>query len=59
MEINFRFTADYEGEIPGAKADECGNWTLHSLSEAKAESRKYLEEVLCGITSANLIYPEK
>ena len=46
MRDTFSFIADYEGEIPGAKPEECGNYRLHSLEAAKAESKKYLEEVL-------------
>ena len=26
MRRTFRFVADYEGEIPGARPEECGNW---------------------------------
>ncbi len=32
----FRFVAEYEGEIPGTRPDECGNCRLHDLSAAKA-----------------------
>lgn len=32
----FRFIADYEGEIPGTRPDECGNCTFHDLAGAKA-----------------------
>ena len=34
-----------------------GNYLLHDLPMAKYEARKYLNEVLCCITEANLIYP--
>lgn len=43
MQKTFMFIANFEGEIPGTKPDECGNYKMHSLAEAKAESRKYLE----------------
>ena len=33
------------------------NYLLHDLPMAKYEARKYLNEVLCCITEANLIYP--
>ena len=36
---------------------DCGNYLLHDLPMAKYEARKYLNEVLCCITEANLIYP--
>lgn len=54
----FRFIADYEGEIPGAAAKDCGNYLLHDLPMAKYESRKYVEEVLENIEEKNLVYPE-
>lgn len=57
MKRTFRFVADFEGEIPGAAAKDCGNYLLHDLPMARFEARKYLEEVLEQITEANLVYP--
>ena len=57
MKRTFRFVADFEGEIPGAAAKDCGNYLLHDLPMARLEARKYLEEVLEQITEANLVYP--
>ncbi len=57
MKRTFRFVADFEGEIPGAAAKDCGNYLLHDLPMARIEARKYLEEVLEQITEANLVYP--
>ena len=57
MKRTFQFIADFEGEIPGQAAKDCGNYLLHDLPMAKYESKKYLEEVLNCITEANLIYP--
>ncbi|MBO7578054.1 MAG: S-ribosylhomocysteine lyase [Prevotella sp.] len=57
MKRTFRFVAEFEGEIPGAAAKDCGNYLLHDLPMARLEARKYLEEVLEQITEANLIYP--
>ena len=59
MKNTFRFIADYEGEIPGATAKDCGNWLLHDLPMARWEARKYLTEVLEHLTDANLHYPEQ
>ena len=56
MKDTFRFIADYEGEIPGTRPEDCGNYKMHSLAEAKRESRKYLEEVLEKLTTDNLNY---
>ncbi len=53
----FRFIADFEGEVPGAAPQDCGNYLLHDLPMARWESRKYLEEVLDKIEEKNLVYP--
>ena len=47
--------ARYEGEIPGAKAEECGNYLEHDLEGAKAEARAYAE-VIRDWTPENLAY---
>lgn len=59
MQRTFRFVAEFEGEIPGAAPQDCGNYLLHDLPMARLEARKYLEEVLEKITDANLTYPSK
>ncbi len=38
----FKFIADFDGEIPGVSAAECGNYKDHSLAGAKAEAEKFL-----------------
>ena len=53
----FRFIADYEGEIPGATAKDCGNYLLQDLPMARWEARKYLTEVLEVAKEENLVYP--
>lgn len=53
----FRFIADYEGEIPGAAARDCGNYLDQNLSMAKYLSKKYLREALENPTEQNLNYP--
>ena len=53
----FRFIAEYEGEVPGAAARDCGNYLLHDLPMARWEAAKYLHEVLEQATDANLQYP--
>lgn len=58
MKRTFRFVADFEGEIPGAAAKDCGNYLLHDLPMARLEARRYLEEVLVNIREENLIYPQ-
>ena len=58
MKKTFQFIADFNGEIPGAAAKDCGNWLLHDLPMAKYEAKKYLKEVLEVIKAENLTYPE-
>ena len=59
MQDTFRFVAEYEGEVPGAAPQDCGNYLLHDLPMAKWESAKYLHEVLEQMTEGNMNYPEK
>ena len=59
MQETFSFIADFEGEIPGANAHDCGNYMLNNLAMAKWEARKFLIEVLNAITPANLSYPNE
>ena len=57
MQETFRFVADFEGEVPGAAPQDCGNWLLHDLPMARLEARRYLEEVLLQCKPENLVYP--
>lgn len=41
----FDFIIGYEGEIPGAKADECGNYLEQNLAMAKYYAKRYLKEL--------------
>ncbi len=58
MKETFSFIAEFEGEIPGASAKDCGNYLMMNLPMAKWEARKYLKEVLEVATEENLNYPE-
>ena len=58
MQETFRWIADFDGEIPGANAHDCGNYMLNNLAMAKWEARKYLVEVLNNLSEANLNYPQ-
>lgn len=53
----FTFIADYEGEVPGASAKDCGNYLDMNLSMARYLAEKYLDNVLLNITDTQLIYP--
>ena len=52
----FAFAAAFEGEIPGAKKIECGNYLEHDLPGAKAEAAAY-GKVLERCTVDTLVYP--
>ena len=54
----FAFIRDYEGEIPGAAARDCGNYLDLNLPMAKYLAKKYYEEVLENIGENQLVYPE-
>ena len=58
MQETFRFVAEFEGEVPGAAPQDCGNWLLHDLPMARLEARRYLEEVLLHCKPENMNYPE-
>ena len=59
MVKTFEFVANYEGEVPGAAPQDCGNYLLHDLPMARLEARRYLEDTIRKATSKNLRYPEK
>ena len=54
----FAFIADFEGDIPGATARDCGNYTFNDLPAARAAARRFLTEVLTDIRPENMTYPE-
>lgn len=53
----FRFIRDYEGDVPGAAAKDCGNYLDISLPMAKYWGKRY-SELLENIDSSRLEYPE-
>ena len=56
MREAMEFVADFEGEIPGATARDCGNYTFMDLDGAKALARKFLQEI-STLGSDRLHYP--
>ena len=54
----YKFMADFEGDVPGASARDCGNYLDMNLPMAKYLAKKFLNEVLLNITDERLIYPE-
>ena len=57
MREAFAFAAAFEGEIPGAKKIECGNYLEHDLPGARAEAAAYCR-VLAGCTPETMVYPQ-
>lgn len=54
----FEFIRDFEGEIPGASAKDCGNYLDMNPGMAKYLAARYLDQVLYHITPDRLTYPE-
>ena len=53
----FRFVRDFEGEVPGASAKDCGNYRDMNLPMAKYWGGKYAA-LLETIDESRLVYPE-
>ncbi|MGN0383670.1 MAG: S-ribosylhomocysteine lyase [Eubacterium sp.] len=53
----FIFIRDYEGDVPGASARDCGNYLDMNLNMAKFTAQKYLNDVLNNINDSRLVYP--
>ena len=58
MKRTFKFIADFEGEIPGQAAKDCGNYLDMNPGMAKYLANKYLNDVLYDIQPDRLTYPE-
>ena len=57
MQDMFLFIRDFEGEVPGASAKDCGNYLDMNLPMAKYLAKRYLE-LLMNIPDDRLVYPE-
>lgn len=53
----FEFACDFEGEIPGAKPEECGNYHDSDLAQAKWWARRYVANTLSQLDEAHTSYP--
>lgn len=58
MKEMFAFIADFNGDVPGAAAKDCGNYLDMNLPMANYMAKRYLTEVLEIITEKQLVYPE-
>ena len=52
----FAFVADFEGDIPGAAPEECGNYLDQNLPAVRWWARRYLAQTLEVIDDAHLFY---
>lgn len=53
----YEFMKDFEGDVPGACAKDCGNYLDMNLNMARYMCEKYYNEVLKNISDNRLIYP--
>lgn len=53
----FEFMRDFNEEIPGAKAEHCGNYLDQNLPMANYIAKRYLDQVLYQLKDENLNYP--
>ena len=58
MREMFAFIRDFEGEVPGASARDCGNYLDMNLSMAKWLADRFLREVMDNIDDSRLTYPQ-
>ena len=54
----FEFIRDFEGDVPGAAARDCGNYLDMNLPMTRFLAGRYLDEVLRDISEERLIYPD-
>lgn len=53
----FDFIQNFEGEIPGSKKEECGNYLDHDLNAAKKDTADFYR-VIQNYTPEQLKYPD-
>ena len=54
----YEFIRDFRGDVPGAAAKDCGNYLDMNLPMANWLAKRYLDNVLYGISEDRLVYPE-
>lgn len=53
----YKFISEFDGEIPGASARDCGNYLDMNLPMARYLADKFLKDVLNNISDKNTNYP--
>lgn len=54
----FTFMAEFEGDVPGAAARDCGNYLDMNLPLTKIVAKRFLDNTLKNITEEYLVYPD-
>lgn len=54
----YEFIRDFNGDVPGASAKDCGNYLDMNLGMANYLAGKYLNNVLYNIDEKHLTYPQ-
>lgn len=58
MQKMFKWMSEFNDEVPGASAKDCGNYLDMNLPMARFVSRRFLTDVLTDISEERLVYPE-
>lgn len=53
----FSFVCDFEGEVPGASPEECGNFHDSDLAQAQWWARRFSRDTLSHLDEAHMRYP--
>lgn len=54
----YAWMSEFDSEVPGASAKDCGNYLDMNLPMARFVAKRFLTEVLSNISTERLIYPE-
>lgn len=55
---SFRYLGDFEGEVPGATAENCGKYLMHDLPMAKWEAKRFVEYLETADKNLIFEYPK-
>lgn len=58
MQEMFEWMSEFNEEVPGASAKDCGNYLDMNLPMARFVARRFVTDVLTDISEERLIYPE-
>ena len=54
----YEFMSEFEGDVPGASARDCGNYLDMNLPMAKYVAKRFLDNTLRNMDEKHLVYPE-